>query len=519
MARLILFLALATGVAVAAGWFASEPGSVTVNFRGEVYETYVGVVVVIIAGIALAAVLLYAVLSGLISVPRRLRAWRERRSADKGLKALARGMVAVAAGDARTAEREAQRAGRLLDAAPLTLLLSAQSAQLQGDEQAAEKYFREMLARPDTEFLGLRGMLLQAGRAGDRAAALAYAQRAADLRPDSSWVQRSLFELSVKSGLWVEAEHSLRRAVRRGAIDEETGARHRAALLLQQSNDAERRGYTDEARNLARRALRAAPGSVPAALRLAGLNRTTGRPRAARRVIERAWRSGPHPQLAAAYGPMAETGKEGSEEARALARAQGVRRLADIHPLYPESHLAMAEASLDAKLWGEARSYLAKAERYFEEAEGAGGPPARLYRLLARVEEEEKGDAAQAARWLALAGEAAADPRWLCSECGHGFATWHPCCPGCQGFDTLAWGRPEPLSQIAAVSGAATLTALGARDAPQGESAEALPPEPTELVADAQPETPLAEDQATEGQETEGQETEGQETEGQPVKD
>ncbi|MDX1485317.1 MAG: heme biosynthesis HemY N-terminal domain-containing protein [Alphaproteobacteria bacterium] len=453
MPRLILFLLLAVAVAAAAGWFAMAPGQVSLTFRGWQVETTVGVLVLAVAALVIAALAVFALVAKLLAAPRRYRAWRSRRRADKGLKALARGMVAVAAGDAATASREARRADRLMDAAPLTLLLSAQAAQLEGDETAAETYFREMLARPETEFLGLRGLLLQAGRAGDSAAALAYAGRAAELRPESSWVQRSLFELSVKAGLWADAERALRRAVRRGAIDRETGARHRAALYLQQSADAERRNFGDEARNLARKARRAAPDFVPAALRLAILERDSGRKRAARRALERAWRAAPHPELAAVYGSLFPAAGD-SEEAAALARVKGIRRLVDIHPGHPEGHLAMVEAALAAKLWGEARSHLEKARQHFEGRGAAEPPPARLYRLYARSEEEEKGDSAAAARWLGLAGEAAADACWLCGECGHGYATWVAICPGCQGFDTLAWDRPEPIVRIAAVSGA-----------------------------------------------------------------
>jgi len=468
MARLILFLVLVAGIAGAAGWFATEPGSVKIAFRGGEWETEVGILVLYVAGIAIAAVILFAVLSSIFSAPRRIRAWRSRRRSEKGLKSLARGMVAVAAGDAPSASREAKRADQLLDAAPLTLLLSAQAAQLEGDEKAAENYFREMLSRPDTEFLGLRGLLLQAGRAGDGAAALAYAKRAAELRPNSSWVQRSLFELSVKSGLWADAESALRRAIRRGAIGKETGARHRAAVFLQQSADAQRRGYDDEARNLARKAHRAAPDFVSAALRLADLEREAGRMRPARRAIERAWRASPHPELAVAYGALFGSGKGESDETGALARVQGLRRLLEIRPGHPEGHLAMAEAALAAKLWGEARLQLDQAREHYDRPEETEDPPARLYRLYARSEEEEKSDTAAVARWLGLAGEAAADGRWLCAGCGHGYASWAPSCPGCQSFDTLYWGRPEPIARIAAGPGGPTHPELGPGTRPAG---------------------------------------------------
>ncbi len=457
MSRLILFLILGAGVAAAAGWFATEPGTVSLTFRGWEVETSVGVLVLAVAGGALTAFAAFVSISFLLSAPRRVRAWNRARQMEKGLKVLARGMVAVAAGDARGAVREAKRADRLLDAAPLTLLLSAQAAQLEGDDRAAEKYFREMLSRPDTEFLGLRGLLLQAGRQGDSAAALAYAQRAAKLRPKSTWVQRSLFELSVKSGLWADAESALRLAIRRNAIDKETGARHRAVVFLNQSADAERRDYADEARNLARKAHRAALDFVPASLRLAGLEHQAGRQRQALRVLEKTWRASPHPDLAAAYGALCRAGKgagkgagkEESEEAVALAGVRGLQRLLELRPGHPEGHMAMAEAALAAKLWGEARSHLDQAKEYYDAPGEGEAPPARLYRLFARSEEEGNGDGAAAARWLARAGEAAGDGRWICSECGHGYASWAPSCPGCQSFDTLSWGRPEPIALIA----------------------------------------------------------------------
>jgi HemY protein len=460
MVRLILFVVLAAAIAAAAGWFATEPGSVSLTFRGWRVETSVGVLVLVVTAIAITAFAIFALISFVLSAPGRARAWRRRRRSEKGLKALARGMVAVAAGDAPGASREAKRADRLLDAAPLTLLLSAQAAQLEGDENAAENFFREMLSRPDTEFLGLRGLLLQAGRQGDNAAALAYAKRAAELRPNSSWVQRSLFELSVKSGLWADAESALRRAIRRGAIDRETGARHRAVVFLRQSADAQRRDYADEARNLARKAHRAAPDFVPAALRLASLEHDAGRMRPARRAIDRTWRVSPHPELAAAYGALFGGAKGESEEAGALARVQGMRRLLDIRPDHPESHMAMAEAALAAKLWGEARSHLDHVREHYDSPASAEDPPARLYRLYARSEEEENGDSAAAARWLGLAGEAAPDGRWLCAGCGHGFAAWAPSCLRCQSFDTLAWGRPEPIASIAAGPGGPAHPAL-----------------------------------------------------------
>ena len=81
---------------------------------------------------------------------------------NRGYKALTQGMVAVAAGDAQEARRQARKAENFLADPPLTMLLSAQAAQLSGDDKAAGKFFKKMSERKDTKYLGIHGMLNQA---------------------------------------------------------------------------------------------------------------------------------------------------------------------------------------------------------------------------------------------------------------------------------------------------------------------------------------------------------------------
>ena len=93
----------------------------------------------------------------------------------------------------------------MLDEPPLTLLLSAQAAQLEGDDHAARGYFEAMLDQPATAFLGLRGLLVQAERTGDTARALELAERAFALRPETPWVLTALLELQTRAGRWSDA--------------------------------------------------------------------------------------------------------------------------------------------------------------------------------------------------------------------------------------------------------------------------------------------------------------------------
>jgi len=54
-----------------------------------------------------------------------------------------------------------------------------------------------MLERPETAFLGLRGLLMQALKAGDRREALELARRAYEERPKTGWAITTLLALTM----------------------------------------------------------------------------------------------------------------------------------------------------------------------------------------------------------------------------------------------------------------------------------------------------------------------------------
>jgi HemY protein len=442
---LLILIALTVG---AVGWFAADPGAVALDFRGWRLETTVGVLALVVVLVVAAAIGLWAGLSWVIAAPRRLRAWRAARRQARGLKALAAGMVAVAAGDTKGARRGARRAALAEGETPLTLLLAAQAAQLEGDNEAAATFFTAMLDRPETEFLGVRGLLVQAGRTGDDTRALALAERAVKLRPDAGWAHAAMFELSVKTGAWKAAETALSRSVKRGGLIREQGAHHRAVLLLMQARDCERRGLTTDALGLAKRAARAAPELAPAALMRARLEADQGRAKRARRLLERAFVEAPHPDIARAFLAFA----RGEGKALNQDRLRLAARLLKRAPAATEAHVSAAEAALEAKLWGKARQHIDDAEACL--GDEAAGPltPARYFRLRARIEESETGDARTAGHWLLRASSALPDPRWVCRACGDVSAEWNGVCGHCGGFDTLDWRSPSPVGAIGAES-------------------------------------------------------------------
>ena len=84
--------------------------------------------------------------------------WQFRRKTN-GERALSLGFVALAAGDSRSAQRQAKKAEKLLGKGLLPDLLAAQAAHLSGDENAARRYFAQLSKQKDTAYYGLIGIM------------------------------------------------------------------------------------------------------------------------------------------------------------------------------------------------------------------------------------------------------------------------------------------------------------------------------------------------------------------------
>ena len=428
MVRALIWIVALAVLVAAAVWFADRPGTVTLHWQGWRIDTSIGFLAFSVAVVAALFAALYRGWLFLRRGPRRFVAFRRNARRIRGYRALTEGMVAVAAGDAIEASRQARRADSLLGDPPLTMLLSAQAAQLNGDEAAARNYFNAMLERPETAFLGLRGLLVQAQRDGDDGAALSYARRAYEMRPKTPWVLPTLFDLQAKQGSWVEALATLEEAVRRRAVSAEEGRRRRVVVLLGCSMEASAANNQSDAMSYARKAYNQSPEFLPATVRLVGLMTEGGRLRPASRIIHNAWTREPHPELARIYATMG-----GDEDS--LKQVRRFERLLSFNPDHRESHIALAEAALEAQLWGTARNHLERA--------AGDAPQARVCRLMADLEEAEHGNAEAAREWLIRAATAEPDPAWVCASCGAVWAHWGPRCARCGELGGLDWRVPE----------------------------------------------------------------------------
>lgn len=454
---LIYFVEVAVVVAIAV-WIADRPGTVSVDWQGWRIETSVGVLVLAVFALVVVAAGLYALWRWLLRRPDVWSMRRRLKRQENGLLALSDGLVAIAAGEPGEARKHTRRARCLLDHAPLTLLLSAQTAQIEGNEDAARQAFETMLESPETEFLGLRGLILQALREDDHERALALARRAYALKPQTPWVLDTMIALQSRAGNWREAQRLVEEAQRSRRRHESAGRRQQAALLTERARAAQAAGQAEDAVSRARRANELDPALAPAAVLRARLVGADGRKRRARKVLERAWQDAPHPDIVAAYVELT-AGKGSDGDASPLERYKAVETLARPNRDHRESRLALAAAALDAKLWGEARAQISALE--------AAGPTAQVFRLRARLAEEDPEDGDDPGMWLDRAAAADADHAWVCGECGTVADEWSAVCGQCGAFASLAWSQPPRVHRTVLDPPGATAHADAAVTAPE----------------------------------------------------
>src|SRR4051794_3755914 len=317
MHRIILFLVLIALAAAGAAWIADQSGDVDLSWGVWKIHTTLPVFMLALGVVIVAAMLAWSILRGLWRTPERVRRARHGRRHARGRHAITQGLLAVGHGDSSAARAHADVARRHAANDPLALLLHAQSAQLDGDREGAQRAFRAMAERKDTRLLGLRGLFIEAQRAHDSQAATAIAEEALKLSPGSTWASQAVLGFRCAKGDWTGALAILDNNLASGLVDKAAWRRQRGVLLTARALELETLDR-DLSREIIMEAVKLAPTLVPAAVLASKYQSEAHQIRRSMRLVEAAWLAQPHPDLADAYAH----GKLGDSARQRLRRVE-----------------------------------------------------------------------------------------------------------------------------------------------------------------------------------------------------
>lgn len=431
MIKLLIYACVVLALAFGFSWLADRPGTLSIIWEGQLIEMSLMVATSILVAAFAAIMIAWWLVRAVWTSPNSVRRFFRARKRDRGYQALSTGLIAAGAGNAALARKMAARARGLLraDQEPLILLLDAQAALIEGRNDEARAKFEAMAADPETRELGLRGLYVEARRLGANEAARQYAEKAAAAAPYLPWAAEATLEHHAQSGNWQAAIDLLDRQRAAHVLNKAEAARLKAVLLTAKAQDALEKDPA-VARDSAMQALKQEKGFVPAALVAAQGWLREDNLRKAASVLEQAWKSDPHPEVARLY-----VRARGGDSA--LDRLKRAEKLQSIRPNHPESLLIVAEAALAARDLEKARAKAMAAARL--------APREGVFLLLADIEEAETGDEARIRHWMAQALKAPRDAAWVTD--GAVSERWLPVSPVTGKLDAFTW--KVPFGQIA----------------------------------------------------------------------
>ena len=434
----IAFVVFVTSVV----WLNNNPGFVEFDWFGYHIKSSMGLFIAAIVILIVLCVFTWRLVRGIMGAPDAFGLFFSSRRRKKGYEALSKGIIAVGSGDVKTAQKFSRLAADKLDDEPLTLLLKAQTAQLEGDKQQTHKAFEKMIEQDATKMLGLRGLFMEAQRNDDSGAAKMIALDAVAYDGQSKWALNGLFDMQTAEGDWGGALNSLLMIGRLQSTNAADTKRKRAVLLTAEAMNLQA-SNAERALELVLEARTHAPELVPATVLAAKLLLAKGSIRKAHKLLEKCWRLAPHPELGALFAAQKDAEKPNIwlKRVQTFALKAGVGHADMTERGAVEAAVMVARVAIEQSDWAEARKAL--------ENIVADDPTARICTLMAKIEQGELGNKGLVTEWLARAQRAPSDAVWLAD--GHIAVTWAPISAVTGELDAYEWKVPDyNLAQVEA---------------------------------------------------------------------
>ena len=442
MIRLIGYFVAFVAFVIAVVWLNNNPGFVEFDWFDYHIKISMGLFIAAIVILVVVCVVSWRLVRGIMGAPDAFGVFFSSRRRKKGYDALSKGIIAVGSGDLKSAQKFARLAGDKLDDEPLTLLLRAQTAQLEGNREQTHKAFEKMIEQDATKMLGLRGLFMEAQRNEDGAAAKLIALDAVAHDGQSKWALNGLFDMQTAEGDWGGALNSLLMIGRLQGVNEAETKRKRAVLLTAEAMNIEA-SNAERALELTLEARTYAPELVPATVLAAKLLLAKGSIRKAHKLLEKCWRLAPHPELGALFALQKDAEKANIwlKRVQTFALKAGVGNADMAVRGGVEAAVMVARVAIEQADWTAARKAL--------ETIVVDDPSARICTLMAKIEQGELGNRGLVAEWLARAQRAPSDPVWLAD--GHIADAWAAISAVTGELDAYEWKVPDyNLAQVEA---------------------------------------------------------------------
>lgn len=394
-------------------WILDLGGFVHIDFIGYDIKTSMGCFIILCAVSLWLFSLAYRAIKSFINTPKSIATYQDKKNQKRGLQALAYGLSAVAAGDAKSAHYYAKRTSRFLkNDFGLSALLSGLTARLNNDDQTAIASYNSLIQYKETSFLGLKGLMQIAMEKGDYRYAKVLAEKAYNQSPKHPWVSETYYATLLKTKHFEKAYSMLPQLKKLLPDNKDQWIKDETIFTLQNGD--------------AFKAYKINPTSLPALFACLDQWAEKAKRRKSINHIKKAWTHTPHPHLLDIWIKYAPKKTNGNIPAM-------VSWIEDLHRNNVDdasSALYIAETLLRLNQNEHATRFLKQAM--------AEHPTGRAYQLMHRID--------PLGGWLENMTSANQDKAWVCTKTGKIYSDWSPTNDDGD-FNTIEWCYPEQRDQ------------------------------------------------------------------------
>ena len=435
MGRLLKLVVIAGLTAILASWLSQQEGMSRLDWLGYRIEVQTSWLAAVFLIFCVVLIFIYRFWRALRHWPSLITSgWRMRRR-QRGERALALGMVALAAGDGKAARKQAKRSEKLLGRGMLPDLLAAQAAHANGDTKAAQRYFTDLSKEEDTAYYGQIGLMnLHHGFQDDKNSKKA-AQKALALNPKAGAPAGHLRGYALQDADWKTA-YELGRILKQSADQRDQQPASLAyqqgvIALLQAREMAAEKGTAGEEMTWLEKAVADAPDLLAAAQELARAEEKYGRNKKAITILEKTFQLAPHAMVLDDLQRLT-----GDNDGQFIAR---LIKLAKSSKQRVEAAYVIARRALQAGIWASASAQLAEIPTSEQRSD--------YFEMMAELARHKEDETAQFEA-MQQATRAPRGPAWQCHSCELILPQFEPVCPACAEVGQISWTRSKARTLI-----------------------------------------------------------------------
>ena len=411
MFRLLFILLLACLFGGITAWVFDHPGNVDIKWLGWQIDIAIGNLMIMIDIFFACFFVIFSFYRLIMRMIKQFKHSRLIKRQKRIENTILRGLTALTIEDGIDAKHQALVLQKLSGADNrLAQFFYAQAARISGENDSAASAYHTLCLDDESRLLGLRGLSLLAHHDGDLTKVNQIALSAQEIRRDVPWLIKDLFNTHVNNKEWQKAEEIIKQAINKKMIPTARGQHYLVIVLLEQAQIYEKSGNLRAARLYSKRAYKLNTLFVPSIVIYARILMTEKKHFWFNRLLKKAWRVSPHPDIARIYCSD-ETQPNNWRRVTALTKQ---------NPEHIESKILLAEQAVIDHQWRTAATLLNHMNKTNDLR------VLQMKEIVVTVEKSGESNINSYER-----GKIAA---WLCDKCGHSSVDCYTTCPSCNKF-------------------------------------------------------------------------------------